>query len=101
MQRSSLISMGQGFSGELSGYKRALDSTQMLLISGAPELPSRRRMNPSAHSRFERHAEVFWLAGTRCVSRSPAPSMTVVSIQGANDSCGGYSEVGEAMSRLQ
>ena len=52
-------------------------------------------MNPSAHSRFKLHAEVFWFAGTRYVLHSLASPMTVVSVQGPDGSCGCYSEVGK------
>ena len=59
------------------------------------------KMNPSTHSRFKHHAEVFWLIGTNHVLHSPVSPMTVVSIQGADGSCGSYSEVREVLWHLR
>jgi len=71
------------------------------LVSGAPELSRRLRMNLSTHSRFELHAKVFWLAATCDILHSPASPVTVVSVQGAYGSCVGYSEVREALWHLR
>ena len=57
-------------------------STECCAVSGAPELSRCRQTNPSTHSRFNLHAEVFWLANTCYVPHSPASPVTVVSIQG-------------------
>ena len=79
----------------------------MLLFSGAPELSRRRRMSPTAYLRFELCAKVFWLTSTRYVPCSLTFPMTVVSIQGADGSCGshrddvGEADMGEALWYLQ